>query len=217
MQIDHGLEKLLSRARLAGYSTSFAVSKYDSPLKVYKWNMCLAEALYPLPQTVEVGLRNAINELVAEHYKSPNWILGVDLLNTSAVIVVQRQKEQLSKDATGPVTIGKIIASLNFGFWTSLLDAPYEEKFWRTKILKYTFPNMPRELRTRKNISTVFAKIRRLRNRIFHYEPIWHWQDLLQQHDLIVEAINWLGPQLQELIEIDRFKEVYSRGSNGKK
>jgi hypothetical protein len=36
-------------------------------------------------------------------------------------------------------------------------------------------------------------RIRFLRNRIFHHEPIWHWKDLGQQHKKI--------PQLLEYVE----------------
>ncbi|WP_177420368.1 Abi family protein [endosymbiont of Lamellibrachia barhami] len=68
---------------------------------------------------------------------------------------------------------GRIIAELNFGFWSSMLDKCYEQVLW-PQLIKTAFPYMPRKIRTRKVLSQQFHKIRQLRNRIFHHEPIWY-------------------------------------------
>jgi hypothetical protein len=58
------------------------------------------------------------------------------------------------------------------------------------------------------------SEVRRLRNRVFHYEPIWHWQDLAQQHQDLLEAINWLNAAAAASIAlVDRFPAVYGQGS----
>ena len=77
------------------------------------------------------------------------------------------------------IEAGRVVAELNFGFWTALMDRRYEQVLF-PKLLKPCFPYMPRHERTRKNVSARFERIRRLRNRIFHHEPnpkwglIWH-------------------------------------------
>jgi len=72
---------------------------------------------------------------------------------------------------------------------------------------------MQKTIRTRKNVSRRFDIIRKLRNRIFHYEPIWHLTDLKDQHQQIVEAIQWIDRGAIRLIEnIDRFETVYRNG-----
>jgi hypothetical protein len=54
--------------------------------------------------------------------------------------------------------------------------------------------------------------IRRLRNRVFHHEPIWYWKDLRQQHNEIIEAIGWINPAMMSFIQtLDRFDEVNSQ------
>lgn len=55
-------------------------------------------------------------------------------------------------------------------------------------------------------------RIRRLRNRVYHYEPIWHWKDLVKQHDDIVQAISWIEPALLNLVEVRKFLMVYYDG-----
>ena len=94
---------------------------------------------------------------------------------------------------------GDIIAELNFGFWTSLFDVRYERIFWQ-KLIKDMFPSMPRRLRTRHTASARLNRIRKLRNRVFHYEPIWHWADLQEQYREILETTHWISPETATLV-----------------
>ena len=78
------------------------------------------------------------------------------------------------------------------------------------------FPSMPQGIRKRRTISGRLNSIRRLRNRVFHYEPIWHWKNLSKQHDEILETIAWINPHMADLVKItDRFPEIYSLGIPG--
>ena len=87
-----------------------------------------------------------------------------------------------------------------------------KQVLWQ-KLLKPCFPYMPRHLRTRKNVSVRFERIRRLRNRIFHHEPIWYWHDLANQHQDILEAIAWIEPAARDFVAvIDKFPDVYQNG-----
>lgn len=211
MQIDTNFKRLLSEDRLYGYTTRYAQSIDLDPIKIYKWNVALAESLYPLLEIVEVGLRNSINEAVAEHYADPDWLLDSQILSVKEHAKVQESREKYQAKYNKEPKIGKIISDLNLGFWVSLLDKRYDNKLWH-QIIRQTFPFMPKNIRDRKHASLRFSKIRALRNRVFHFEPIWHWKDLLQQHDEIVEAIKWIDPALQDLVQIERFNEVYSMG-----
>lgn len=210
--ISASMQRLLSADRLSGYITKYATQKCNDPINLYVWNMNLSESLYPLLQTIEIGLRNSINETITDKFGDPFWLIGTDILEPREVRKVHDCRELLLL-RSGKATIGKIIAELSFGFWTSLLDVRYEKKLWH-KIIKQTFPYLPRNVCTRMHISKRFSKIRILRNRIFHFEPVWHWSDLMQQHDDIVEAIMWLNPDLLKLIQINRFKEIYVNGPN---
>jgi len=72
---------------------------------------------------------------------------------------------------------------------------------------------MPNTLRKRKTLSKRFNRIRHLRNRVFHHESVWYWQDLVQHHQDIIEAINWIEPALQDLVmTVDHFPATYQQG-----
>ena len=111
-----------------------------------------------------------------------------------------------------PIASGRVVAELQFGFWTSLLDVRYERKLWQ-RILKSAFPYMPGRIRTRHFLSGRFQNLRRLRNRVFHHEPLWNWPNLMQRHNEAREALGWMCPEFRDLTDaIDRFPTVYNQG-----
>lgn len=62
-------------------------------------------------------------------------------------------------------------------------------------------------------VSRELNRIRFLRNRIFHHEPIWHWKDLSDQHTSIIKMTNGLSTSAAQYLNIfDQFKNVYSDG-----
>lgn len=204
------IEKVLSQARLRGYQTSKAKKLHINSMAVYRWNILLSESLYPLLHAIEVSLRNSIYIAISSKFQDPDWLLKpakfLDIIEADKIKKHFRVLEQSGKLGTD-----HLIAGLNFGFWCSLLDRRYEHKqlLWPT-LLRSVFPY----LKNRKIhlIRTRFNRIRTLRNRIYHYEPIWHWRDLMQQHDDIIEAIGWIEPEVHKLLEVDRFNQIYQKG-----
>ncbi len=194
------------------------LSKYkddpDDPtlkLSYYLWNMALSESLYPTIQCLEVALRNSLFDNIQQLTGVQNWFDSPDLLADNELKIISRAKTNLTRDRK-PLEPNRIIAELNFGFWTSLFNKRYEQKLW-PKIIKSTFPFMPKKHRTRKTLSERFNKVRKLRNRIFHHEPIWHWRDLKIQHQQIIDAIGWINPELKSVIVlIDRFPKTFNEG-----
>ena len=62
-------------------------------------------------------------------------------------------------------------------------------------------------------IQNIMEQIRNLRNRVYHYERICHWNDLLSKHDLILECIKWMQPSVFELVtKVDTFEHIYNHG-----
>jgi len=50
-----------------------------------------------------------------------------------------------------------------------------------------------------------------LRNRVFHYEGIWHRSALLQEHADIHEAIGWISPTMQKaILAVDAFPAIHA-------
>ncbi len=206
------LERVLSKERLGAYQAKWVQGMPSSPIALYRWNTLLSESFYPILQTIEVILRNAMHLAISEHFQDSTWLLNPAILEHKDYIEVQKQEGRLTQHRQPTVTRGNIIAELSFGFWTGLLDAHYEMKFWRSKIIKKTFPHMLPRDRMRHKLFKHFNKIRKLRNRIFHYEPIWYWQDLKKQHEDIRLAIGWIEPAALKLCTPDRFDTVYEQG-----
>lgn len=206
------LRKAISHERLEAYQ---ARSNADSELLLaahYAQNIALSESLYPAFQAIEIALRNSVHDTIAAACKSEAWFEArFNILLPQELDAIEKARATLrrgNKDATP----GRIMAELNFGFWTSLFDLRYEQRLWPLH-LKTVLPYIPKTIRTRKIISSRMNRIRRLRNRVFHHEPIWYWQDLQQQHFEILEAIGWVNSSMKSFIlTIDRFDNVISHG-----
>lgn len=92
-------------------------------------------------------------------------------------------RAKASLDEIGrPLEPSRVVAGLSFGFWTSLRNQRNEQRLWPS-LLKTAFPFLPKGQRTRKTLSTRLDKVRCLRNRVLHREPIWHWRDLVRTVD----------------------------------
>lgn len=103
-----------------------------------------------------------------------------------------------------------MLAELTFGFWTSLFNVQFQAVLW--KDLRLVFARCPKPQRQRHNISAALNRIRDLRNRIFHHEPLlWLIPTLLEQHQTGVTVINWVDPELgQWLGNHDRLPAVWA-------
>ncbi|MGB9181940.1 MAG: hypothetical protein WCB68_22105 [Pyrinomonadaceae bacterium] len=173
----------------------------------YVWNICLCEALYPVFQILEVGLRNSIHNAATASFGDPKWYKTPGLLAPSAENMLAEAESELTGQQK-PSDPGRVIAELNFGFWTNLLNKRYETYLW-PRLLKTTFPYMPAPIRTRRNIFNRFDPIRKLRNRIFHHEPILN-RNLEKAHGDILDAMGWINPVMQQIVQsVDRFPQIY--------
>lgn len=202
------LSRVISTKRIDSYR------KNDSDtecLKRYIWNILLSESLYPSLQCLEVALRNSIHEAAKTHFSNDFWFDDVNIISDQKTQdIIQGVKRKLQHERK-PITCDGVVAELGFGFWRHLFYNQYEQVLWRPIVAK-TFPNAPKSMRTRASLSPRIEKARKLRNRIFHHESIWHWQDLEQQHQEIVETIEWLSQPLYDLHQLtDRFPQVFNQ------
>lgn len=211
---DDFVSKLLtafSSERIEAYRNRINGDENNDLFVHYAWNIALSESLYPSIQILEIVLRNSINRAMSQEFGRVDWYDAENIITLRERDKVNKAKKSLAVMGK-PIEAGRVVAELSFGFWTALMDRRYEQVLWR-KLIKPCFPYMPRHLRTRKNILGRFEKIRRLRNRIFHHEPIWFWENLENQHKDILEAISWIEPAARDFVTIiDRFPSVYKTG-----
>lgn len=206
------LKKAISHERLQGYLSHGA--KDENILAHYVWNMALCESLYSSLQCIEVALRNSLYDTIAAK-KGRNWMVSEPgWLGQNEISSIIGAKERLKVRGVKSFTNSDLVAEMHFGFWAALFDVRYERNqiLW-PMLLGNVFPKMPKHLRKRNVVSARFSTIRFLRNSVFHHKPIWHWKDLHEQHEQIVEVTQWLSPEMAEMLgEVDSFDAVYNRG-----
>ena len=204
-------EKSFSEARMRPYFDRYPNNEKKA-MRHYEQNIRLAESLEPSLSIFEVTLRNAIiRELERmtgrkdwyEDFKTNPELKSLYKYVTTAVNHIKARGEAITSD--------KINGELTMGFWVSLFNAEYEMTLW--KDLRRAFPNMPKNLRQRKNISAPLNALRSLRNRVFHNENIsWSMVKLEELHNTILDVINWMSPDVREWMKcVDRFSNVSFR------
>ena len=177
----------------------------------YAWNIALCESLYPALNGFEIALRNGVNTAATRQFGSEHWFSG--RLKTLEVEQLNRSRLQIDPSGVRLVTARELVAGLSLGFWVNLFKGRYEQILW-PQLLRMVFPYTTKRQSTREFLYQRLNRIRRLRNRVFHHEPIWHWQDLEQQHQQILETIGWISPAMLAMTRLlDRFSSVYTGGA----
>jgi len=157
--------------------------------RMYRWNLEVSAAFYEPLHCLEVGVRNALNVQMLNAYGVSNW-WTVAPLDAGALRLVQKAQAKLTR---GRARDGKrcvdddLIAELTFGFWAALIATRYDRAFW-IPTLRHAFPFLDesrKELHHRLESAVLF------RNRIMHYEPIFH-RDLAADFRKIVRVVGYI-------------------------
>lgn len=202
------MDRLFSAERLARFYTVARQDVTEASL-LYAGNIKLSESLYPSLAIAEVVLRNAVHRQLKSLYGTPDWYLYLRQDPALANLQPSIDKAQTYiLDRQEVLTADKLVAELPFGFWVTLFNRAYEEVLW--KRLRLTFAHLPKADRQRATVSMVLNDVRKLRNRVYHNEPIcWQLAQLQQQHQKILQLIGWVEPQiLPWLQQLDRFPTV---------
>ncbi len=215
------LERSISSSRISTYK-----SKDHTKIETiadYVLNAKISQNFYFLLQNLEVSLRNGIYDSFNKNY--PNSDLFY-LFENNSYNRYKSKKEKHSRECwkmlcgtkyklkhMQTLSDGKIIAELNFGFWTELLtsrDNKYTD-MWRN-IFSDVFPNYKIKSSIDQDKTFIALKIdniRNFRNRIFHYEPIYNQSDLITKHIDIIDVLTWLNKDMKILNELfDDFKNI---------
>lgn len=213
------IRRALSPERLGAYARG-GRDELDA-LALYLWNTTLCEALYPMLHGLEISLRNALFDAAGAAYHGHGFTQVPCWLDADPPVLlpgergkVEQAKRRL-REKGRPLEPGRVVAELSFGFWTALFDVRYEHGrvLWPRLFKHGLFAGAPRRLRSRHALSPMLNRVRNLRNRAFHHEPIWHWRDLDDQYALARDLVGWLCPRLRGVIEpFDRFQRVRRDG-----
>ena len=162
-------ETMLSAERLTSFIRS-SNDCIDDVIENYKNNIKISQALYPELSILEVTLRNAINTMLCTCI-SKTWLEDElkqqKILSDNDYTLLIKAYNDIKKEyPLEKITTGRIIANLNFGFWTNLCSKKYNSTFWTKKgFFKGVFINYPKSKQQQiHNLSVKLRSVRKLRN-----------------------------------------------------
>ena len=180
----------------------------------YLWNLALCSTLQPALHTLEVTVRNhlftvsrrIVDEAALSFDTVRCWLdAKPSLLADRERKAVEQAKVKL-RSRKRPVTEGRLVSVLGFGFWVSLCKRPYEQGradgpcLWPELATK-GFPHLARTKRTRSQIFRALDPLRALRNRVSHHEPVWD-RKLDRSHQDLLDVIAWINSDLAATLRV---------------
>lgn len=193
-------EKVFSTERMARYYSLYPNNENRAKTH-YECNLMLSESLYVSLSVLEVTLRNALSKELMIMAGREDWyssFINIPELNSLNRYVIEASQHISSRREQ--ITPSKITAELTLGFWVSLLNSEYERILWHS--LRRAFPFLPRQERQRRNVSAPLNTFRRLRNRIYHNEPIcWNLSRVIEIHSEILTIIGWMNRDLPDWVQ----------------
>lgn len=208
-------EKYFSDPRLIAFLRT-SDKDWTKAIALYRSNLRLSQAFYPLLSLVEVTLRNAVDIELKSYFSDPNWISkqqngfmnDPSLRSLNPPFLMRRSvRRAIAKIGKSPFH-GKLISELNFGFWTTFFEKRHY-KLLKGRPIKI-FLHKPSNV-SRKEIYALLNSIRIFRNRIYHYEPICFKKSKLdlalarEVHKKIYKFFNWINSDLAEWAEFVDF------------
>lgn len=199
----------LSGPRIGRY-LQWANGDLSQAIELYRLNCRMSESLYLPLHVLEIVLRNRIHDIATQLPIGDVSLVWFDrpefLLRPRQPEQIAKARRELRKDRKPDAAV-RVVAALTFGFWTTLLGPEYET-LWQRGLNRIARTKNGKGLQ-RKMLSEPLLKIRFLRNRIAHHEPIIHW-NLGHHHDKILKLIGYLSPiAAQWANQHSRFREVY--------
>lgn len=201
------LEKYVGIPRLSRFLAACGNVQLQA-LDLYRTNLRVCQAFYPVLSLFEILLRNSIHTQLARYYGANDWIsrekMGfmsdASLAPGSFYLRTCVMKAENKIRATGgAITESKIIAEQSLGFWTALYGSHHFALMGGSPL--YAFPNKPRSA-NRARVSSMLKRIQDLRNRIYHNEPICFLGSSISFLEVrgvrsdIYELLNWIDPAI---------------------
>ena len=221
------LRSALSAERLRAYALPEDTDEVDGVAR-YLWNLALCSALQPALHTLEITVRNRlfqvsrriVDETRLSFDKVPCWLdARPTLLADRERQAVEKAKETIARRRS-PMTEGRLVSVLGFGFWVSLCRTPYEQgrsdgpRLW-PQLATRGFPHLPAAKRTRSQIFHALDPLRDLRNRVSHHEAVWD-RKLNRSHREILGVLAWINRDLAATLKAHSpLPTVFDKGVAG--
>src|SRR5690242_9476769 len=123
------LRRAISVPRLQRYE-NLAGGNSALAMQLYHWNSALSEALHGPLLSLEVTLRNAVNDRLCADFGETWYDNPKSPLRQSQSRQIQDAKTHLA-DVHRTANASNIIGALSLGFWVGLFAPKYEISLWR--------------------------------------------------------------------------------------
>ena len=162
------LEILLSQNRINVYKKI----NQEKWFVIYTQDIELGKQLYEKFHFLEVFLRNQIDYEFQKVFGN-NWLLSGIQFARKEQSKIQRTIDILTEERKN-IEHSNILSNLSLGFWVGLFHGFYHDTLWtrRHNLLKSIFSYLMAHERSLKQIEKELDIIRKLRNRVFHFEPL---------------------------------------------
>lgn len=195
------LGRLLSPRRFETF-VGGADGTSEGGLRLYAWNIEISSAFWGSFHMLEVSLRNSLHSRLTALAKQEDWWnaklslphdTNRDLLHADTKKKIQDAISAAEGKQSGKgkeIESGHVVAELSFSFWIGLLANRYHQRLWERTFVHafpcYTGLRIP--------LHTDLERLRKLRNRIAHHEPIFK-RNLALDHDMICTLIGYIEPE----------------------
>jgi cold shock CspA family protein len=219
------LENAISFSRLSRYQAAFGGDRRKA-LECHYWNTRLSQLLYFPIQMYEIALRNAIDQELCKAFgekwlvDQQEWLKDRGLSQNKQRQDIENAKRQLKHNKKF-ITHSSVLAQLDLGFWTELLNSHYASVLW-AKYLYRSFPNYKGESHP---LYKHLKKIRELRNKISHCQQVLfscnHYfctaQGMKDKYESVLTALRWISVPTCEWVKenalfehaVDEFVTLY--------
>lgn len=224
--------RLYSYSRISKYYKAANGDKNKAQM-LYFANMKIAQAFHPLLSAFEVILRNQLHYALARHFSDGSWIINQKtgfmvapsltymdkrtkrmVTNDYLLREVQKAEKKIASCGTS-ITAGRVIAEQTIGFWNSLYEVHHYVLL--CGVPGTIFRRLPRGY-GRKEINNAILRIRELRNRINHNEPICFvnkkcdFSYVKDMYRLISGFLSWIDPVIMpSLQEVDKVQKIITK------
>lgn len=227
--------RLYSNSRVSKYYRATNRNK-NKAVMLYFANLKIAQAFHPLLSSFEVILRNQLHYALARHFSDGNWIINQKsgfMVDPSLTYINKRSKKKVVNDYILKevkkaekkitdrgviVTTGRVIAEQTLGFWNSFYETHHYALL--SGVPCRIFKKLPSGY-GRKEINEIILRIRELRNRINHNEPICFvnkrcdFSYVRNMYKVINEYLTWIDPEIMpSLNEVDKVLKVIDKEEN---
>ncbi|MGY8565308.1 hypothetical protein L0938_18070 [Paracidovorax citrulli] len=189
------IQRSFSAERMQTYEAAARHAGRIHAFELYRWNMQLSGAFMLPLHTCEIVIRNAVAEAIALRH-GPAWPWRESFrLSLPSSGSAYNAREELRRAASACSSTASVVAALRFAFWQQMFTQRFDQSLW-SGTLPYVFPGCDGD--TRRTRASAFAdieRVRHLRNRIAHHEPIFA-RDLGEDLKTIIRVVGLRCPHI---------------------